>query len=63
MKRYLIKHDRDTATHPGYHWNLFETDTNDPRAKPVFVGFASWQACISHALGLIELRQRTGLVS
>jgi len=61
MRRYQIKHDRDRATHPGYHWNLFEVDTHDPKADPVFVGFGSYETCLAHVIGLISLHHRTGL--
>lgn len=60
MKRYIVKHDRDEATHAGFHWNLFEVDTDDPHDR-VFIGFGSWETCITHAVGLAELRHRTGL--
>jgi hypothetical protein len=60
MIRYQIRHDRDPMTHPGFHWNLFEVDTNDPKA-PVFVGFGSHEACLAHAVRLVELWRRTRL--
>ena len=61
MKRYVIKHDRDKCTYPGFHWNLFEVDTQDPKAKPVFMGFGSHEACLTFAIGMVELRRKTGL--
>jgi hypothetical protein len=61
VRRYLIKHDRDPCTYPGFHWNLFEIDTENPKSDPVFVGFGSYETCLTYAIGAVELRHKTGL--
>ena len=61
MIRYQVRHDRDRQTKPGFHWNVYESDTDDPKAKPTCVGWGSHEACLAYAIGLVELRAATGV--
>lgn len=62
MIRYRVKHDRDHQTHAGFHWNVYEVDTEDPpRDAGRCVGWGSHEACLAFAIGLVRLRAVTGV--
>lgn len=61
MIRYHVKHDRDRKTLPGNHWTVFDSNTDDPNAKPQWVAWGSHEACLAFAVGLAKLRATTGV--
>jgi len=61
VKRYQVKHCRDKAVHDGSKWDVWETDTADTLAEPVWLGYGSHEACLAYAVGLARLRATTGV--
>lgn len=62
MIRYRLEHDRDKQVIGDNHWNLYELDTDDPKVPRRCVAWGSHAACLAFAIGVIELRHRTGVM-
>lgn len=61
MIRYQVKHDRDKQVMPGFHWNVYELESEDPKREPACIAWGSHEACLSFAIGLVQLRATTGV--
>ncbi len=57
MKRLHIKHSRDSATKPGWRWDLYLTDTQDRKADPIYLAYGSHANVLAFADQLVQLNR------
>lgn len=58
MKRFKIRHCRDSAVVPEARWDVWMIDTHDPHADPLFLGWGTWASCMFVVRALIWENQR-----